>query len=475
MKNLLGKSLRGRLTILYGLLLTLALALYAGGTSVYFLHNLRQQLDLSLDRDIETVEGLLSLAPDGHLEIGSEEGEAKEADLDRGYLLEVWSANGTLLYRSNELNGAFMGQSVHLNGDRWREAPHTIRLPSGMRVRVASRVHRIEGQPLVLRLGASEEPLWQQFWEMVGVMSFGLPITVLLIGLTGYVVAGRALRPVDLMARHAAKISAERLDDRLTISNPDDELGHLGQAFNMTLGRLEESFDQLRRFTADASHELRTPLTAIRSVGEVALQKAGSVPYYRDIIGSMLEEVNRLTRLVESLLTISRADAGQIELHQTTVNALELVQEAAALLESLAEEKHQTVVVEGNPTLNVWADRLILRQAVINLLDNAVKYSPVGGNIHVDVTVDNHTVLTAFQDSGPGIPVEHRDKVFERFYRVDKARTRAEGGTGLGLSIVKWAVSVNGGSVEFDSEPGHGCTFTMRLPESKVQNARRKL
>ena len=243
----------------------------------------------------------------------------------------------------------------------------------------------------------------------------------------------------------------------------------------MTLGRLEESFDQLRRFTADASHELRTPLTAIRSVGEVALQKAGSVPYYRDIIGSMLEEVNRLTRLVESLLTISRADAGQIELHQTTENALELVQEAATLLESLAEEKQQTVVVEGNPNLNVWADRLILRQAVINLLDNAVKYSPVGGRIHLDVSVDNHTVLVAFRDSGPGIPVEHREKVFQRFYRVDKARTRPEGGTGLGLSIVKWAVSVNGGRIDFDSDSGHGCTFTMRLPLSKIQNATEKL
>jgi heavy metal sensor kinase len=344
-----------------------------------------------------------------------------------------------------------------------------------MRVRVASRVHRVEGQLFVLRLGVSEEPLWQQFWEMVGVMSIGLPITVLLIGLTGFMVAGRALRPVDLMARHAAKISAERLDDRLTISNPDDELGHLGQAFNMTLGRLQESFDQLRRFTADASHELRTPLTAIRSVGEVALQKAGGVAYYRDIIGSMLEEVNRLTRLVESLLTISRADAGQIELHQTAVNALELVQEAVSLLESLAEEKQQTVVVEGNPIFNVWADRLILRQAVINLLDNAVKYSPVGGRIHVDVSVDTHTVLIAFQDSGPGIPVEHRDKVFERFYRIDKARTRAEGGTGLGLSIVKWAVSVNGGGIDFDSEPGHGCIFTMRLPVSKIQNTTERL
>src|SRR5258708_20440458 len=148
MRNFLGKSLRSRLTILYGLLLTLALALYAGGTSIYFLHNLRHQLDLSLDRDIETVEGLLSLEPDGHLEIGSEEGEAKEDDLDRGYLLEGWSANDTLLYRTTELNAAAMGQPVHLDGNRWREAPHTIRLPNGIRVRVATRIHRIEGQPL---------------------------------------------------------------------------------------------------------------------------------------------------------------------------------------------------------------------------------------------------------------------------------------------------------------------------------------
>src|SRR5260370_30725246 len=191
-----------------------------------------------------------------------------------------------------------MGQPVHLDGDRWREAPHTIRLPNGMRVRVATRLHRIEGQPVVLRIGGREGQEWQQVWEMVGVRSIGLPITVLLIGLTGYVVAGRALRPVDLMARHAAKISAERLDDRLTISNPDDELGHLGQAFNMTLGRLEESFDQLRRFTADASHELRTRLTAIRNGCEVALQKAGGVAYYHDIIVSMLEERNWLTCLV---------------------------------------------------------------------------------------------------------------------------------------------------------------------------------
>jgi heavy metal sensor kinase len=276
------------------------------------------------------------------------------------------------------------------------------------------------------------------------------------------------------MAHRARKISAEHLNERLEIENPDDELGHLGIAFNDTLTRLEGSFEQLRRFTADASHELRTPLTAIRSVGEVALQHSGNTGYYRDIIGSMLEEVNRLTRLVESLLTMSRADAGQIQLQRTSVEVLDLAKESAALLEVLAEEKNQTIAVSGDPALMVWADRLILRQALINLIDNAVKYSPSGGAINIRVKSVDKAVLIEVEDSGPGIPAEHADKVFQRFYRIDKARTRAEGGTGLGLSIVEWAVSVNDGSIDFVCEPGRGCTFTIRLPISEMQDVKQK-
>ncbi len=464
MSRSVGRTLRGRLTILYGMLLALALALYAVGTSLYLLHDLKKQLDVSLDRDIETVEGLLSLSPNGEIDLSSREGEAHEERPERGYLLEVWSIGGKLLYRSAELGGNPLGPSPQLYGKRSGEPPRSYRLPSGMSVRLASHLHRIEGQQFVVRLAVSEEPLWDEFWGMVSVLAIGLPITVLLIGFTGYIVAGRALRPVDTMAHRARKISAEHLNERLQIENPDDELGHLGLAFNETLASLEKSFEQLRRFTADASHELRTPLTAIRSVGEVALQNTGDATYYRDIIGSMLEEVNRLTRLVESLLTMSRADAGQIQLQRTSVGILDLVKEAAALLEVLAEEKQQTIVVAGDPSLTVRGDRLILRQALINLIDNAVKYSPSGGNIEVRVSATSKDVLIEIQDSGPGIPPEHADKVFQRFYRVDKARTRAEGGTGLGLSIVEWAVSANGGSVDLKRGPGPGCTFTIRLP-----------
>ena len=141
MRNVLGRSLRSRLTVLYGLLLTLALALYAAGASLYFLHNLRYQLDLSLDRDIETVEGLISLTPDGHLQLSSKEGEANAREPDHGYLLEVWSGTGTILYRSDELDGVVLGQPLYVGGKRLREAPHSTRLPNGKRVRIASRVH----------------------------------------------------------------------------------------------------------------------------------------------------------------------------------------------------------------------------------------------------------------------------------------------------------------------------------------------
>src|SRR5206468_4944815 len=201
----------------------------------------------------------------------------------------------------------------------------------------------------------------------------------------GYWLARRALAPVGHMADRARTITADRLGDRLPVEDAEGELGQLATVFNETLARLERSFGELRRFTADASHELRTPLTAIRSVGEVALQTPKSATEYRDVIGSMLEEADRLTRLVDSLLTLSRADAGHIQVQRTDISLLGLAQEASSLVEVLAEEKRQRISVEGEPASMVSGDRLILRQALINLIDNAIKYSPVGAEILIRV------------------------------------------------------------------------------------------
>lgn len=300
---------------------------------------------------------------------------------------------------------------------------------------------------------------------MTGILGIGLPLILVLVFITGRLVAARALKPVDDMARRASEITADRLNERLTIQNPDDELGQLGTAFNATLARLENSFEQLRRFTADASHELRTPLTAIRSVGEVALGKGGDESYYRDTIGSMLEETNRLTKLVDSLLTISRADAGRLALRFSPVPLLEIASESANLLEVLAEEKEQSIRLSGSRTIEVNADRTMLRQALVNLIDNAVKFSPEKGIIAIRVREDGPDAIVEVQDSGPGIAEEHRARIFERFYRVDKARARQEGGTGLGLSIVEWAVAAHRGSIDVDCEHPPGSIFRIRLPK----------
>jgi heavy metal sensor kinase len=473
MTRLFKANLRTRLTVLYASLLGIALLLYAAGVSALFLHNLREQLDSSLDRDVETVEGALSVDANGPLHISSREGEAEEDEPDRGYLLEVWSVDGELLYRSEQLHDQALGPVPRISsGSVRRQPPHSLRLPSGMRLRSISRIHHLGNDSAVtVRLAISEGPLWREFWEMVTILGVGLPVTVLLVAFTGYLVAARALKPVDSMAQRAAQITAEQLNERLQIENPNDELGQLGTAFNATLARLEHSFDQLRRFTADASHELRTPLTAIQSVGEVSLRLSGDVNHYRDTIGSMLEETNRLTQLVDSLLTMARADAGRIQLHRVDVNLFDLVDESVGLLEVLAEEKKQAIRVDGDRSVTVTADRTLLRQAIVNLLHNAVKYSPDGSEIQVRVREIGSNAILEVQDNGPGIPLEHRGRIFERFYRVDKSRTRVAGGAGLGLSIAQWAIAMHAGTIEVQCEPGPGSTFRISLPPNALSAA----
>jgi heavy metal sensor kinase len=449
-------TLRTRLTLLYVSLLCIVLVLYAATTSIFLWGSLLREMDLSLDRDLETVENLIALTPDGSVVVNT-------GDQEGVLLLEVWSTSGALIYQNGDLKGQLLGPPVK-SDDASHPANRSVRLANDMWVRVMTRPHRLDRQSVVVRLGVSENALRDEFRRMVGALSLGLPIALLLVGVTGYFVALRALHPLDSMARRAKQINAEHLNERLELENPDDELGHLGTAFNETLARLEHSFEQLKQFTADASHELRTPLTAMRSVGEVALQNGGDTRYHHDVIGSMLEEVNRLTHLVDSLLIFARADSGHLPLQRVKVGLLELATESAVLLEVLAEEKKQSVEIEGDNSLTIIGDRLILRQALVAIIHNAVKYSPSQGSIHVRVGSENGDALVEIEDSGPGIAPEHRAKVFERFYRVDKARTRDEGGSGLGLSIADWSVRAHGGQIELECYDQRGCTFRIRLP-----------
>lgn len=469
MKRPWPRRVRTRMALWYVLVLGFLMLAYAGGASSFLFYSLREQLDGNLVEDVETVEGLLVNTPDGRITLDTARPEHNEPEVQR--LVEVWSPEGTLLYRSPVLGDRTLGgpprPEESKDKDIGEPLPTTLRLRDGTRVRMATSTYTVETRRVHLRVAHSEEALWQEIQEFLTVLALAFPFALVLAGFGGFALARRALAPVDAMAHKAERISAEQLGERLPIENPEDELGQLAGTFNATLARLEAAFAQLRRFTADASHELRTPLTAIRSVGEVSLQTPKTAPEYRDVIGSMLEETDRLTRLVDSLLTLSRADAGHIHLQRTDISLLTLVQEASSLVEVLAEEKQQRISVDGDPKVVVSVDRLILRQALVNLIDNAIKYSPAGAEIVVRVRSgkDNQPIAEVV-DQGPGVPPEHQSKIFDRFYRVDSARSREWGGAGLGLAIARWAVEVNGGQLTLQSVDGQGSTFRVALPST---------
>jgi P-type Mg2+ transporter len=299
--------------------------------------------------------------------------------------------------------------------------------------------------------------------DVVLVLVVGLPGAACALAAAGYVVAGRALAPLAVMAERARRLSASSLSERLPVSDPHDEIGRLAVIFNATLDRLEDSFAELRRFTADASHELRTPLTAIRTVGEVALRQQDPAKV-RDSVGSMLEEADHMNRLIERLLLLAQADQDTIAVHLAPTSVRDVGLDVADSLGILAAEKHQTLDLQGAQDVSALADGALLRLALMNLLQNAIRYSPEGKTIRLRTLSRGAHAVVEVADEGPGIPLEHQSRVFERFYRADKSRARADGGAGLGLAIVKWAIARMHGTVELESKVGLGSTFRLRLP-----------
>jgi heavy metal sensor kinase len=453
------RHVRTRLTLWYVGVLAAVLVVYVIASLLYLRLTLRRELDVALHAEFERVEDFLTAGPDGGLRFGEHGDEDEE-----GSLLEVWSLAGALVYRSGAVPGDVLGGPPR-SVDRGRASYASSTLPDGTPVRVLTAWHPVAGQDAVLRVALSEARQHHEWRELQLGLLFGLPVALAVAGVAGHWLARRALRPLERMALKAETLTAENLGARLPVENADDELGHLARVFNASLARIEESFARLRRFTADASHELRTPLTAIRTVGEVALQAEQKPELYREAIGSMLEEVDRLTHLVGSLLTLSRADAGAV-LSRRPLRLFDLARDAAALLEILAEEKGQRIEVRGDPSLSAEVDALVLRQALLNLIDNAIKYSPRGASLAVEVSGLEDSALMDVVDEGPGIPESDRAHVFERFYRVDSARSRDDGGVGLGLAIALWAVQAHGGRIEVTHGDGRGSRFRIVLPKN---------
>jgi heavy metal sensor kinase len=375
--------------------------------------------------------------------------------------VEAWSIEGRLLLASGPRHELPIPSGPPAT---WHRGAASLRVHHERAVRTYVRLAYDRGQPVILRVGRSEHRVRIELREFATAFLVSLPLAFVVAAAAGYWLARRALSPVAEMTARARHITADHLAERLPVDNPDTEFGQLATVINGALARLEQSFDTLRRFTADASHELRTPLTAIRSVGEVGLRDRRTEAEYREIVGSVLEEADRLTTLIDSLLLLSRADAGKVLLDRSPIGLCALAVEVVSDLEVLAEEKRQRLFAGGERAVTVMGDRTTLRQAVINLVDNAIKYAPEGSIVELCAgRVDGDAVLEVL-DAGPGIAAEHLPHLFERFYRVDEARSRTEGGAGLGLAIARWAVEANGGRIEVQSIPGRGSLFSVVLP-----------
>ena len=457
------KWLRTKLTTSYVLALALILALYICSTSVVVLWHLRAQLHRHTVQDLETVEGLLFFGPDGRLQLNEEYHNHPESKSVQERFLEVLTPDGTLLYRNDRLGDRSLGGKPFAGEGEGGYSPRSASLSDGTSVFLISRLHILDGHPLIIRSAYSQEPIWDTIQQTMAMQLVCLVVVLGAASLAGYLFIKRALAPLEKMALRAQQISAERLHERIEIDDMG-EISDLAHAFNKTLSRLEQSFDQIRRFTSDVSHELRTPLAAIRCIGEVSLQKNGSREEYSSVVSSMLEEIDHVTRLIDDLLMISKADESDLRLNASPIPVCDVSREATELISILAEEKDQSLSFEGDERAVVLGDRVLLRQALVNILDNAVKYSPQRSAISMNARCEGKNIFIEVADQGCGIPAEYREKVFERFYRVDKARTRDAGGTGLGLSIAKWAVHAHGGSISVNSNLNGGCTFQIQLP-----------
>jgi heavy metal sensor kinase len=320
----------------------------------------------------------------------------------------------------------------------------------------------------LVQVGMSLENMVQTRRRFLLIMAAVLPLGLLLASGGGWLLARRALKPVDRMTQAAERISGEHLNERLQETGSGDELDRLAKTLNDMLGRLDDSFHQVRQFSADASHELQTPLTILKGEVEVALRSQRSPKEYQRVLKSGLEEIDRISHLVEGLLLLARADAGMLRLDRQPVALTELMQEVCEQMKVVAGERSISLHSESPEPVSLVGDREHLRRLLLNVVDNAIKYTPAGGSVTLSLQSDNDWVSLRISDTGIGLSRDEQERIFSRFHRATEARSRDEKGVGLGLSIARSIADAHGGRIEVESTPGQGSTFTIFLPANPI-------
>jgi heavy metal sensor kinase len=461
------RSIRVRLTLWYVLLLGVALAVFGGALYLALSVTLYDDLDDVLVNGAILVINSLQVDAERGVIAGPEEPLAWSDPRQGEHLWRVVDRTGKIVAESGvqDLGDLPLDPTVIAQALAGHDSFQTVRVGDNLiRVYTAPAIH--SGQIVgVVQQGVSMDDMLQILSAFRWILLVALPLTLALASGGGLFLAGRALRPVDQITRAAQTIGAQDLSQRLNLDLPDDELGRLAHTFDAMIGRLDEAFHRQRRFTADASHELRTPLTIIKGDLSVALARRRDAEYYHRVLVEVDEEVDQMRRLMERLLALARADAEGLSLQRQATDLSVLLADLVEQARPLGEAKGLDLVARIDPGLVATVDPDAVTQVVLNLLDNAFKYTPSGEvRLIASRTASGDKVRIAVSDGGPGIPAEHLPYIFDRFYRVDPARSRELGGAGLGLAIARELIHAHGGEISVDTVPGCGSTFTVYLP-----------
>ncbi len=495
----LQRSIRFRLTLYYSIIVGATLLGFAVASYFYTEQNLLSSLDRSLYQEVVTIKNFIEpqakkvrikkqrpkQKPQSLVDKKSavetvrrsDEVEMKNVDsvdvefdalwnkiyehslqVSKKQIVQIRDRNGDILYKSG------LGKEENITFD---DIPQDI-------TKLVT-IWNAQGQPL--RLAVSQDRTMKVYIaypiseinEVLGnlfsIFLLLIPIAIVISISGGWFLAARSFKPVDDITRTARAITAHNLDQRIQSSGVDDELGRLVATFNEMISRLQLSFAQIQQFSSDASHELRTPLTIVRGELELALRsKKLSPEEYRSVLSSALEETIRMSSIIENLLSLAKSDVARPTAYFSDVWLRPIIQELYEDGIMLAENKHITVTLGTLDDALILGDAVRLRQLFLNLIDNAIKYTPENGLVEISLFRDNGTVKVRVKDTGMGIPTDDLPKIFDRFYRVDKARSRELGGSGLGLSISKWIADIHGGTISVESEINVGTVFTVIFP-----------
>lgn len=458
------RTLRFRLAAWYAAGGTLLLAAFCGTLYMYVADTMARPLDFELREDLNEIQRRLAVTAEGELRWdGRPVRPGAEWSSDDPWF-ELWDEEGKLVRRFWPFTESRV-ESLPVAPEPGRDRISIFSVARDLRLRVLSVAYEVpaRGERWMIRVMTVHRPMADAMGALRLIILVAAPVVIALLVFGGYAITRRWLRPLDLMVAEANCITADDLGRRLPVVNEHDELGRLAGVFNVTLERLEASFGALDRFVADASHELRTPLTTLRSVGEVGLRKSRTVEEYREIIGSMLEEAQRLQRLTQRLLELASTEGSEPTVERTWLQLDEYVRSCVGEWAVLAENRNQRLEVEA-AECRAHTDPLLLRQALQNLVDNAIKYSPEGTAIRVAVRGTGENWIVEVADEGPGISPEHRAQIMARFFRPDMGRGRERGGFGLGLALTKAYMRLLGGTVGYEPGAAGGSVFRLTWP-----------